>query len=419
MQRPLDIAQDGGLFPREELLRAVADADWRERSVPPLGLVCLAIGLALCALAAPIHRPWVALDVASTLVHGAPTHLHLPGLVARALTGLGLPVESAWLLVAAVGAGAAPLALFALARTLGVGPRLALGAALVAAALPTSTLGAVLPVAHGFGVMAASLVLREALAARPPRWLVLGLAAALHPEAACLVPLVLIGRGARVGSGAGEGGGATSPLRPSPSSRSTPLLAAAAAAITAGSLLVAVTRVQRVGAVAPELLDLGPGGLASLFVLAPAALGALLLFTPRSHPGEEAAAPRALVAAVPVALLAVGTSALILGRGWPGLVTGEALTPLALLGLANVSNRCADPGRAARVVLGAAGFAVIASLALQLAARASDQGAAVTALQRTIQARGLEGALQATEVAPLERYLLYVRFGAPLPASER
>ena len=31
---PLDIAQDGNLFPREDLLEAVADSDWRDRPVP-------------------------------------------------------------------------------------------------------------------------------------------------------------------------------------------------------------------------------------------------------------------------------------------------------------------------------------------------------------------------------------------------
>ena len=41
-ERPVDIAQDGHLFPRTEVLEAVAGADWRERAVRPLALLCLA-----------------------------------------------------------------------------------------------------------------------------------------------------------------------------------------------------------------------------------------------------------------------------------------------------------------------------------------------------------------------------------------
>ena len=49
-----DIANDGNLFPREDLLEAVARSDWRDREVPTKAWLMTGIGISLVAAGTPI-----------------------------------------------------------------------------------------------------------------------------------------------------------------------------------------------------------------------------------------------------------------------------------------------------------------------------------------------------------------------------
>ena len=49
-----DIANDGNLFPREDLLEAVARSDWRDREVPAIAWILTGVGLSLLAAGLPV-----------------------------------------------------------------------------------------------------------------------------------------------------------------------------------------------------------------------------------------------------------------------------------------------------------------------------------------------------------------------------
>jgi hypothetical protein len=398
-ERPLDIANDGGLFPRETLLAAVAEADWRDRSAPGAALVCLALGLALLALATPLLRPSFPVEVAWTASEGGA--LHLPHLLASLLARTSLGPERAWYVVAALGAGCALPVLVAATRMLAVGPRLALVVALVVATLPGSVIGAQLPVAYGFGVAASALVL-AALLSRIDAQATYGayvrrclcaqaLALWVHPESTVLAPATIC---ALVVRGAGRKG-AQRGLHPGV------VVALALLALGAASGLVRGARLVALDSVLAELR--APFALAALAILPTLALAQLVLPT-RGDAREEASAPGWLRAAVPMALVALAA-----GQVQPPFALGTPLVPLAALALANLANRRADPASAARLLALVAALSAAVLVALQLALRSWDR-APVDLVRRALT--------QAAPLAPEEldaevRYIVRFRFGRP------
>lgn len=163
MASPLDIAQDGELFPREELLHAVAGADWRDLPVRLGAWLALALGATLLAAGLPVLHDLlpgpttIAAEPGSLLLH--PVHL-----AARTLGRAGLGIESAFFLIAALSYGAALLATGASLRAFGFSGRLSIVATLIAALSLPLLLHGRLPSPFP-GAVAASALLLAATAA--------------------------------------------------------------------------------------------------------------------------------------------------------------------------------------------------------------------------------------------------------------
>jgi hypothetical protein len=394
-ERPLDIANDAGLFPREALLAAVAEADWRDRSAPALALTSLALGIALLALATPILRPLFPVDVAWTATGGRA--LHLPHLLAGLSARTSLGPERAWYVVAALGAALALPMLYAVTRALAVGPRLALVVALVVATLPASVLGAELPVPYGFGVAASSLVLAALLSrgdTRADYWSYVRrclfahvFALWLHPESAVLAPVTL---GALVARSAPD-------VRRSINVGVATILALFALAV--GS---AIARGFRLEALDEALASLRPGTALTALALLPTYALAQLLVNDRSRADEEERAPGWLRAAVPIALIALAA-----GHVQLPLALGTPLAPLAALALANLANRRATPASAARLIAVVALLSATVTVALQLAARDWDR----SPIERVRRALEQEQHLSPPDLDAEVRYIVRFRFG--------
>lgn len=161
-----DIANDGNLFPREDLLEAVARSDWRDREVPAVAWVVTAIGVALLAAGRPVADVLVrsttefAAEQAGPL---APLHAAM-GAVGRA----GLGVEAAAFLVAALALGATVPALGLALRAAGFRGRLAYVSALIGAASPTLVMHGRLPSDGPVVALSSALLLAAVAAPRDP-----------------------------------------------------------------------------------------------------------------------------------------------------------------------------------------------------------------------------------------------------------
>jgi len=396
-ERPLDIAQDGGLFPREALLAAVAEADWRDRSAPGAAVVCMALGLGVLALATPILRPLFPAEVAWTASGGGA--LHLPHLLAGLLARTSLGAERAWYVVAALGAACALPLLFALTRMLAVGPRLALVVALSVATLPASVLGAELPVAYGFGVAASALVLAALLSRIDTRatygsyvrrcLVAQAIALWVHPESAALAPVTACAFVQRwPGAGAPR--------------RALGLGVCAALALLALGVASGLARASALAALDTKLLELrAPYTLAALALLPTLGLAQLML-RDRGRAREEAHAPGWLLAAVPIAL-----AALVLGQLRAPFGLGTPLAPLAALALANLANRRTDPASATRLLAFVAALSVTTLLVLQLAVRSWD----TASVERVRGALAQEAPLPLDDLDAEVHYIVRFRFG--------
>lgn len=400
-ERPLDVAADGRLFPRETLLAAVAGADWRDRPVRAAALALFALGLACVALGTPIARPLAAGEVAWTASGGA-NWLHLPHLLAGGLARAGVATERAWYVVSALGAALSFPALYALARVVGAGGALGLSVALVVASAPVCVAGAQLPTDFGFGVTASAALLAAALARGPKdavpygayvrrcalvQWAALW----LHAESAVFA-LPLIGAYAAAGrSNATRAFGVG--------------VALSVGALGAGLASVAA-RTARLDSFDARLAELGPPALWLALATAPLALCAASLLGPfPTRAEEERPAPTWLRASVPFAL-----GALALGAWWTPLSLGTALVPLATLALANAANRCLDPIAAARLLL----VVLCASLAGNVAVQTAARRMAEAPFARIHSALSGGPRIPEAELNATLRYLVQFRFARRL-----
>jgi len=404
-ERSLDVAQDGHLFPRTEVLDAVARADWRERPVRLIALVCLAAGLVLLALALPIARPMSALDVAWTAGQRAPW-LHAPHLLAWVFTRLGSTPEQAWYSVSALGSAAAVPFTYLVARELRVGPLLAGTVAALAAVQPMALLASTLPSAYGFGVAAGSAlllgVLRTVAGCSGPAgvdgsqglarlgWVCLG-AIWLSAEACVLLPGALLA--------------AWSATRDRPARRPAWTAFAILAGLSVAYGCVGVAqRVAELEATEALLLELTWPRMWLALASLPCVLGALLVLMQPGREPEERRAPLWLRAAATAGLLGFA-----LGQVLPLPVLGAPLVPLGLLGLANTLNRVTDPGRAALLAIVAGAFAVAPSIGLQRVARQFEP----VPLSRLEAARSVSSDRATAPLTAAERYVARFRWGAP------
>ena len=163
MSDSLDIAQDGHLFPRQEVTRevarAIASEDWRDRPVPFVAWALAALGVTLVALGLPIERVLVTAPTefaAEGSRLGAQSPLHA---LARALGATGIGIEAAFFALSATAFGASLLALGAVLRSVGLGGRLGFVCALIALASPLVVHHARLPSTVTFAVLGSSLVM--------------------------------------------------------------------------------------------------------------------------------------------------------------------------------------------------------------------------------------------------------------------
>ncbi|QDV04952.1 hypothetical protein Poly30_04470 [Planctomycetes bacterium Poly30] len=201
----MDIAQDGNLFPREDILEAVAQSDWRDQPVPAAAWWITSIGLAVLAFGTPVLAP---LAMEPTTFAAARDRLAVHPLHALAgwIGGLGIGIESAWYLLSALGFGLSLPVLGVALRWLGIGPRLALVTALVSLFTPIAVLHGRLPSDFTAGVLGSSVVLAMAFAPSDPGRagnrgygirlaLAFLIAVLLHPfNLALIVPLLFAAR---------------------------------------------------------------------------------------------------------------------------------------------------------------------------------------------------------------------------------
>lgn len=159
----MDIAQDGNLFPREDILEAVAQSDWRDQPVPA-GAWCLtAVGLVVIALGMPVLAPLAMEPTTFAAAEPRPWLNPLHGLAA--LGGrLGIGIESTWYLISALCLGASLPLLGGALRILGIGPRLALVTGFLTMLSPVVLLHGRLPSDFTAGVLGSCLALAFAFA---------------------------------------------------------------------------------------------------------------------------------------------------------------------------------------------------------------------------------------------------------------
>ena len=206
MERPIDIAQDGELFPREELLDAVAGADWRDLPVRLVAWLAVAAGATL-ALAGFPEQFDLLKGPTSFAAIGDGLAVHPLHLVARAIGGAGVGIEAAFFGLSALGIGAAFLAVGAALRAFGMGGRTAFATALLTCGSLAVISSGRLPSTYSFGV-ATSALLMAAIAAPSDgaargygtrvalAWL---LASWISPAAALLLPACALAVTARAG----------------------------------------------------------------------------------------------------------------------------------------------------------------------------------------------------------------------------
>ncbi len=121
----MDIAQDGNLFPREDILEAVAQSDWRDQPVPAAAWWLTAVGLVTLALGMPALQP-LAMQPTASAGAGEGLALHPLHALSAWIGGLGIGIESTWYILSALFWGLSLPLLGGALRVMGIGPRLAL-----------------------------------------------------------------------------------------------------------------------------------------------------------------------------------------------------------------------------------------------------------------------------------------------------
>lgn len=377
MGAPLDIAQDGHLFPRQELASAVAAADWRDRPVPAMAWLAVTLGLALVWLGLPVQHGIARQDVefAEALAGAESPWLH-PVHALCAATGA---VERSFFLVAALAAGAAVLAWRRLLAAFGMGERLAFVTTCLAAASPLACAAARLPTTVALDLVAIPFVLSRLAA---PSGTDDSRAAADLRAGAALLLATWATRGAVLAAPAVLV--AALPLRGRNPGELIGPMALVAAAITLALLAPGPVR-----AAAPV------GGAAAL---APGALLVAAVLGLRAAHGE-AGPPRWLV------VHTVGASALLWAPGWSG-AAAAALVAGALPLATSALMRVPLGGRAANLACGLAlvqGALLFAPLDMPLRWRLETS---------PLTRMGAEAGAGA-ELTPVDRYVLRQRRTAP------
>lgn len=201
----MDIAQDGNLFPREDILEAVAQSDWRDQPVPAAAWWLTAVGLVTLALGMPALQP-LAMQPTASAGAGEGLALHPLHALSAWTGGLGIGIESTWYILSALFWGLSLPLLGGALRVMGIGPRLALVTSLLALLTPVTVLHGRLPSDFTAGVFGSILVLAMAFAPSDPGRaghrgygvrlaLALGVAVLLHPlNFALMLPLLLAAR---------------------------------------------------------------------------------------------------------------------------------------------------------------------------------------------------------------------------------
>ncbi len=206
----MDIAQDGNLFPREDILEAVAQSDWRDQAVPMGAWGLTALGLSVLALGTPTLAP-LAMEPTEFAAAGERLWAHPLHGLARVLGRAGLGIESAWYLISALFLGLSLPALGGALRVLGIGARLALVVSLVTLLAPITLAHGQLPSDFTAGVFGASIVLGLCCAPSDPGHagsrgygvrlgVSLLVATMLHPLNAALIPALVLAARSRGGA---------------------------------------------------------------------------------------------------------------------------------------------------------------------------------------------------------------------------
>jgi len=165
-----DRAQDGNLFPREDLLEAVAQSDWRDVPVPFAAWALLALGAIALCLGLPIEDTLApATTELAARLEGAPLHdaplLHAVGALGRAA---GVGIEAALFGYSALGAGLAIACVGLCLRAFGFRGRLALLVAILAGLTPAVAVAGRLPTLSTMDVAQVSLLLAACAAPHDP-----------------------------------------------------------------------------------------------------------------------------------------------------------------------------------------------------------------------------------------------------------
>lgn len=130
----IDIANDGNLFPREDLLEAVARSDWRDREVPAATWLLTGAGIALLAAGTPIADILIRSTTEFAAGSAGPLAPFHAALAAIGRGGLG--IETAAFLASALAVGATLPALGLALKAAGFNGRVAFAAALIAVMSP-------------------------------------------------------------------------------------------------------------------------------------------------------------------------------------------------------------------------------------------------------------------------------------------
>ena len=157
-----DIANDGNLFPREDLLEAVARSDWRDREVPTKAWLMTGIGISLVAAGTPIADVLIRSTTEFAATSAGPLAPLHASLAAVGRSGVG--IEAAAFLMSAVALGATLPALGLALRAAGFSGRVAFTSALLALMSPLLLMHGRLP-SDGTVVALGSTLLLAAIAA--------------------------------------------------------------------------------------------------------------------------------------------------------------------------------------------------------------------------------------------------------------
>lgn len=154
---PLDIANDGNLFPREDLLEAVARSDWRDREVPAAAWILSAVGISLLAAGTPIAGILIRSTTEFAAESAGPLAPFHAGLAAIGRGGIG--IEAAAFIASALALGATLPAVGLALKATGFGGRVAFVSALIAVLSPLLLMHGRLPSDGPLVAMCSALLL--------------------------------------------------------------------------------------------------------------------------------------------------------------------------------------------------------------------------------------------------------------------